>query len=129
MKDLLIKRSSAGLGLFANIAYTKSDEIIEYRGETITTEEGNRRGGKYLFELNEQFMIDGKGRDNIARYINHSCRPNASPELSEDETQIKIFAKKQINVGDEITINYGPEYFKILIKPVGCRCEKCVTKK
>jgi SET domain-containing protein len=95
MKNVSVKRSSAGLGLFANIMFKKGDEIIEYTGETITSDEGNRRGGKYLFELNDDWMIDGKGRENTARYINHSCRPNAYPELSEDETQVRIYAKKR----------------------------------
>lgn len=129
MKPLLVKRGVDGLGLFANKPYKKGEEIIEYTGETITTNEGNRRGGKYLFELNEQWMIDGKDRSNIARYINHSCCPNAYPELSQDETQVKIFAKKNICVGDEITYHYGPQYFKLVIKPKGCRCKKCTTKK
>jgi SET domain-containing protein len=129
MKDIVVKRSTAGLGLFANTSYKKGDKIIEYTGETITADEGNRRGGKYLFELNDEWMIDGKGRENIARYINHSCRPNAYPELSEDETQVTIYAKKNISSGEEITYNYGPQYFKILIKPFGCRCEKCTAKK
>jgi SET domain-containing protein len=129
MKDILVKRSAAGLGLFANRHYKKGDEIIEYLGETITTDEGNQRGGKYLFELNDQWMIDGKERGNIARYINHSCRPNAYPELSDDETQVKIYAKKKIPAGEEITYHYGPQYFKMIIKPIGCRCEKCATKK
>jgi SET domain-containing protein len=129
MKNVSVKRSSAGLGLFANIMFKKGDEIIEYTGETITSDEGNRRGGKYLFELNDDWMIDGKGRENTARYINHSCRPNAYPELSEDETQVRIYAKKTIRPGDEITYNYGSQYFKIMIQPLGCRCEKCTTKK
>jgi SET domain-containing protein len=129
MKNVLVKRGVAGLGLFANKQYKKDDEIIEYTGETITADEGNRRGGKYLFELNDQWMIDGKGRENIARYLNHSCHPNAYAELSEDETGIKIFAKKNIAVGEEITYNYGPTYFKMILKPMGCRCEKCATKK
>jgi len=129
MKDLLVKRSSTGLGLFANKQYEKGTEIIEYVGETISADEGNRRGGKYLFELNERWMIDGKSRSNLARYINHSCRPNAVPELSQNETRVRIFAKKKIFVGEEITYNYGPQYFKIIIRPMGCRCEKCTTKK
>jgi hypothetical protein len=129
MKDVLVKRSAAGLGLFANKQYRKGDEIIEYLGETISTAEGNQRGGKYLFELNDQWMIDGKSRSNIARYLNHSCRPNAVPELSDDETQVKIFARKTIPVGAEITYHYGPQYFNVLIKPIGCRCDKCTRKK
>jgi len=125
MKNVLVKKSTAGLGLFANVNYEKGEEIIQYLGETITSDEANRRGGKYLFELNDQWMIDGKSRTNIARYINHSCRPNAYPELSQDETQVRIYAKKRILPGEEITYNYGPQYFKIEIKPFGCRCQKC----
>lgn len=128
MKSVLVKRSTAGLGLYANTTYRKEQEIIEYVGETITNEEGNRRGGKYLFELNEQWMIDGKTRDNLARYINHSCRPNAYPELSADETQVHIVAQRTIQPGEEITIDYGTQYFEIMIEPTGCRCAKCAQK-
>ncbi|HEY0964428.1 MAG TPA: SET domain-containing protein [Candidatus Paceibacterota bacterium] len=129
MKDYIVKRSSAGLGLFANREYKKGDRIIEYIGETVTEEEANRRGGKYLFELNDNFTIDGKGRHNTARYINHSCKPNAYPELTEDEKQVFIFAKKTIKPGEEITYNYGKFYFDMEIKPHGCRCASCQAKK
>lgn len=125
MSDYLVKRSNAGLGLFANRTYQKGDLIIEYTGETISTDEGNRRGGRYLFELNDDWMIDGKGRANTARYINHSCRPNAYPELSEDETQVHIYAKRKISSGEEIVYNYGKTYFDMVLKPMGCRCAKC----
>ena len=128
MKHVFVKRSATGLGLFAQKIYKKGEEIVEYTGERITAQEGNRRGGKYLFELTDSWMIDGKGRSNTARYINHSCRPNAYPELSEDETQIKIYAKKTIKIGEEITYNYGSQYFNLIIRPAGCRCKKCFTK-
>ncbi len=123
-----VKRSSAGLGLFATAPYQKGDLVTEYTGEVITEKEANRRGGKYLFELNDNFTIDGKGRANLARYINHSCKPNCYPELNEDETKVFIFAKKKITPGEELTYNYGKDYFKELIKPLGCCCEKCDPK-
>lgn len=124
-----VKRSSAGLGLFAVTEFKKEDCVIEYTGEYITADEANRRGGKYLFELNDDYAIDGKGRENIARYINHSCRPNCEPILSEDEKQVHIHAKRNIKPGEELTYNYGSDYFKRIIKPLGCRCEKCSSKK
>ena len=127
--NVQVKRSSAGLGLFAAAPFVKGDLVIEYTGETIGADEANRRGGKYLFELNDDWTIDGKGRENIARYINHSCRPNCYPELNEDETKVFIYAKKKITPGEELTYNYGPDYFKRVIKPLGCRCRKCITKK
>jgi SET domain-containing protein len=124
-----VKKSSAGLGLFATTDIAKGDFIIEYTGERITSEEANRRGGRYLFELNDKWTIDGKGRDNVARYINHSCRPNSEPELSANEKRVRIFAKKAIKVGDEITYNYGRQYFREILSDGRCRCEKCLAKK
>ena len=117
-----VKRSSAGLGLFANQTFKKGDFIIEYTGEHIPTEEADRRGGKYLFILSDTVTIDGKGRSNTARYINHSCKPNAEAEIDEEESKIIIRAKKTINPGDEISYDYGKEYWNTHIKPYGCKC-------
>tara|TARA_B100000508_G_scaffold105538_1_gene83724 strand:+ start:12680 stop:13078 length:399 start_codon:yes stop_codon:yes gene_type:complete len=126
---LVVKRSSAGLGLFAAAPFKKDECVIEYTGEFISADEANRRGGKYLFELNDTWAIDGKGRENIARYINHSCKPNCEPILSHNEKQVHIHAKRNIKTGEELTYYYGKDYFNRIIKPAGCRCEKCSAKK
>ncbi len=123
-----IKRSRAGLGLFANNFYQKGDLVIEYLGEVISDKEAEKRGGKYLFELNDNWTIDGKRRTNLARYINHSCSPNCYPELNEDETRVYIYAKRNISPEEELTYNYGKDYFKQVIQPLGCKCEKCSSK-
>ncbi len=120
-----VKRSIAGLGLFATEPLKRGDFIIEYTGELIPTEEADRRGGKYLFVVSDTKTIDGKGRDNIARYINHSCAPNAEAELDEDELRVRIYAKKKILPGEEILYDYGKEYWDEHIKPYGCRCPHC----
>jgi len=120
-----VKRSIAGLGLFATEPMKRGDFIIEYTGELIPTEEADRRGGKYLFVVSDTKTIDGKGRDNIARYINHSCAPNAEAELDEDELRVRIYAKKKILPGEEILYDYGKEYWDEHIKPYGCRCPHC----
>jgi uncharacterized protein len=125
MKKFVIKRSSAGLGLFAVEPFQKGELVIEYTGETISDEEAQKRGGKYLFELNDNFTIDGRGRENVARYINHSCAPNCYPQLNEEETKVFIYAKRKIRPSEELTFNYGSDYFKRVIKPLGCRCSKC----
>jgi SET domain-containing protein len=128
MKDFVVKRSSAGLGLFAARDYAKGELVIEYVGKIVSEEEAQRIGGKYLFELNDKWNIDGKGRENIARYINHSCKPNCYPELNAEETRIFIYAKRAIKSGEEFTYNYGKSHFNIEIKPHGCRCEACTKK-
>lgn len=127
--DVKVKRSSAGLGLFANKDFKKGDLIIEYIGEKITEAEANRRGGRYLFELNDDWTIDGKDRTNVARYINHACKPNAYPELDDAEEHIYIYAKRAIKAGEEITYHYGKMYFDDLIKKSGCLCATCQENK
>ena len=122
---VMVKRSRAGLGLFAKVDLKKGTRIIEYIGEHITPAEADHRGGKYLFTLNKKIVIDGKSRDNLARYINHSCRPNCYAEVNAAETRVFIFAKRAIKADEELSYHYGKEYFDDLIKPIGCRCLKC----
>jgi uncharacterized protein len=125
-KKVIVRRSRAGLGLFAAVPMKRGDLIIAYTGELIKTEEADRRGGKYLFILNDDWVIDGKGRHNLARYINHGCKPNAEAETDEDAKKIRIFARRNILPGDEITYDYGKEYWNEYIKPHGCKCATCV---
>jgi len=127
--SLVTKRGTHGLGLFTYVPFKKGDFVIEYTGEKLTTDMANIRGGQYLFELNDAWVIDGKGRHNLARYINHSCRPNCYPEIDENEEHIMIYAKRTIVPGEELTYNYGPEFFTTHVKSKGCRCVKCTEKR
>lgn len=126
-KKYIVKKASAGLGLFALVDFKKGELIIEYTGERISEAEANRRGGKYLFELNDKWTIDGKGRENTARYLNHACKPNCEPELDDKERHIYIYAKKNIKAGEELTYNYGKVYFDDLIGKYNCLCASCVA--
>jgi len=118
-----IKRSNAGLGLFALKPIPKGKRIIEYTGPLISNEEVEISRGKYFFGVNTKWSIDGSPRNNIARYINHSCKPNCEALVS--GRRVWIWSKKNIRVGEEITYDYGKEYFEDVIKPIGCKCEKC----
>ncbi|OIP77009.1 MAG: hypothetical protein AUK16_02645 [Parcubacteria group bacterium CG2_30_44_11] len=122
------KRSSAGLGLFAIEDIKKGQLIIEYTGERISDDEANERGGKYLFIVTDKIVIDGKSRENTARYINHACKPNAEAEHNEENDCIYIRASKNIKAGEEITYHYGKDYFTLMIKPEGCKCNSCLAK-
>jgi SET domain-containing protein len=121
-----VKRTATGLGLFALNTIPRDKRIIEYTGEIITGEEIDKKGGKYLFELDPNRAIDGTSRSNLARYINHSCRPNAKAYTSGN--RIWVWSLRAIQAGEQITINYGKEYFDEHIKPVGCKCEKCAGR-
>ncbi len=119
----VVKRSSAGLGLFATRQYKKGEMIIEYVGRVISEDEAYTSKSKYLFEITKKKTVDGKPNINPAGYINHSCRPNSEPLLKKG--RIFIYTKRAIKAGEEFTYDYGEEYFDDHIKPNGCRCIKC----
>lgn len=121
-EGIRVGRSNAGLGLFATRIYKKRERIIEYVGRTLTNAEEYSSRSKYLFEVNSRKTIDGAVRSNIARYINHSCKPNCEPEIVRG--RIFIDAIKNIKVGEEFVYDYGEEYFNEHIRPYGCRCVK-----
>ena len=127
MKQVRVKRSSAGLGLYAETFFHKDDFIIEYKGRYLNNAQADQKGGKYLFQVNSRLTIDGTERANLARYLNHSCRPNC--EALQDGKRIVIHAKRKISPEEELTYNYGKEYFDEFIRPYGCRCEKCQANK
>jgi len=124
---LKVRRSKAGLGLFAEEVIPKGACIIEYVGRVISKEEEFTSNSKYLFEIHSRLTIDGTMRSNTARYINHSCRPNAEVEIRKH--RVFIMAKRTIKPGEELNYDYGKEYFNDHIKPYGCRCDKCTEKK
>jgi SET domain-containing protein len=123
--ELHVKKSTAGLGLYTAEPIRKGTTIIEYVGERIPT--SLDRSNRYIFNVNTRWDIDGSARSNTARYINHSCRPNCEP--IERKGRIFAVAKRNIRSGEELTYNYGKEYFDAYIRPHGCRCVKCNEKK
>ncbi|MDO8742194.1 MAG: SET domain-containing protein [bacterium] len=125
-EGVVVKRASAGLGLFASRPFKKGERIIEYVGRVISTAEEYTSKSKYLFEVNKRKTIDGADRSNVARYINHSCRPNCEPEI--ERGRVYVDAIKSIKAGEELSYDYGEEYFNEHIKPHGCRCVKCGSK-
>ena len=129
-RSIRIGRSVTGLGLFATKPIKRGVYIATYRGRRITTEEADRRearGARYQFELNKRWTIDGSPRWNLARYINHSCRPNAKPVGRRGG--VAIVAIRRIEPGEEITFDYGRDYVKYFLENGGCRCTACRRKR
>ena len=130
--DFEVRKSNhegVGLGLFARARIQKGAFILEYTGVRIPTKTADEHPGRYLFEVNDEWTIDGEPSHNVARYINHSCDPNTEATIERD--RINIYAARTIQVGEELTIDYGEEYFDEFIRPVGCRCgsARCRSKK
>jgi SET domain-containing protein len=122
-----IGRSTTGLGLFATAPIRLGAFIVEYSGERIRTRDARARErtsrARYMFEINNRWTVDGSPRSNIGRYANHSCRPNAESALRRGKVILR--ALRAIEPDEEITYDYGEEYFELFIKPKGCRCTKC----
>jgi SET domain-containing protein len=125
-----VGRSQTGLGLFATAPIEKRTVIVEYRGRRIPTKDAlkyeRRYASKYMFEIDSRWTIDGSTRRNVARYANHSCRPNAESALVAGK--IVLRALKAIRAGDEITFDYGREYFDLFLRAKGCKCTRCRTR-
>lgn len=124
---LRVGKSASGFGIFAVEEIPKNRFIIEYWGKLVPAEEADKIGGRYLFDLENGKAILGGTRKNIARYINHACQPNAETRSVKD--RIFIYSTKRIKAGEEVTYDYGKEYFDGFIKPHGCKCRTCVKKR
>lgn len=130
-KPYRIGRSKTGLGLFATQPIKKGSKIIRYFGPMLdcNKKKDDAVENKYLFQISKRWTVDGSVRKNVARYINHSCKPNAESDVSVKKRKIIIRAIKNIEPGEEINYDYGTEYFKEYLKPIGCKCDACEKKR
>jgi hypothetical protein len=130
-KPFRVGRSKTGLGLFATQPIKKGTKIVRYFGPLLDSKKKKDDAieNKYLFQLNDRWTIDGSVRKNVARYINHSCKPNAESDVNPRKKRVIIRSIKKIEAGDEINYDYGTEYFKAYLKPIGCKCDSCEKKR
>jgi hypothetical protein len=130
-KPYRVGRSRTGLGLFATQPIKKGTKIVRYFGPLLDSKKKKDDAieNKYLFELNGRWTIDGSVRENVARYINHACKPNAESDVKPRKRKVVIRAIKNIEPGEEINYDYGTDYFKAYLKPIGCKCDACERKR
>ncbi|MBS0529359.1 MAG: SET domain-containing protein [Proteobacteria bacterium] len=130
-KPYRIGRSRTGLGLFATKPIKKGSKIVRYFGPLLDCDKKKDDAieNKYLFQITNRWTIDGSVRKNIARYINHACKPNAESDVSKKKRRVDIRAIKDIAPGEEINYDYGTDYFKEYLKPIGCKCDACEKKR
>jgi hypothetical protein len=130
-KPYRVGRSKTGLGLFATKPIKKGTRIIRYFGPLLDSKKkkDDEIENKYLFELTNRWTIDGSVRKNVARYINHACKPNAESDVRARKRKVFIRAIKNIEPGEEINYDYGTDYFKAYLKPIGCKCDACEKKR
>jgi len=119
---LAAKRSHIhGWGLFTKLRLSKHSMIVEYMGETVRQCIADKRerayeksgiGSCYMFRLDAQRIVDATTIGCMARFMNHSCQPNAYANVITVNTdqgldkKIVVFANRDIQAGEEITYDY-----------------------
>ena len=119
-------RSLTGLGLFATRPIKKRVRIAEYKGAILGIKEAEaeeRKGNRYLYEINSRWTIDGKKRGNIARYFNHSCNPNTESYTVGHRVFVRTL--RNIKPDEELTYDYGIDYLRNVIGKSKCKCGRC----
>ncbi len=128
-----------GNGVFALEDIPRGTELIQYRGKLLTHAQADRlyggtseTGHTFLFTLNDDYVIDANHGGNIARWINHGCKPNCRAVLEEDEggdrrkDRVLIETLRKVKAGEELTYDYGivlGERLTPRLKAIwACRC-------
>jgi SET domain-containing protein len=119
-----------GWGVFAREPITKNTRIIDYAGELIDHKESLKRETRYLkrfeiwcFTVNRRWVRDAHVGGNVARFINHACKPNCYSHVV--GTTIWIRAARNIQPGEELTYNYYTDGEQL----IPCRCRPgCKTR-
>lgn len=137
-KKLEVRHSPIqGTGVFARKRIRKGQRVVEYTGEIISAAEASRRYNDhdmarhhtFLFEIDDETVLDACAEDNIARFINHSCDPNC--ETINDDGRIFIEAIKNIQPDSELTYDYNfpvegkLDMEQIRLYPCKCGSKKC----
>jgi uncharacterized protein len=121
----IVRRRSAihGSGVFAAEPINKNRRIIDYAGRLVRNRESEASEERYLeaghiwvFRINRTWSRDAAVGGNIARFINHSCRPNCWIEVA--GKTIWIRASRSIRRGEELTYDYATDGEQT----IACRC-------
>lgn len=116
--------------MFAREPINKNKRIIDYAGELITNKQSERREDRYLrkgciwvFRVNRRWSRDANVGGNVARFINHACKPNCWVDVVDDTIWIR--AARNIKAGEELTYDYNTEGDKV----IQCLCRPgCKTR-
>ena len=117
-----------GWGVFATRPITKNTRIVDYAGEKIRSRDSLPRERRYLtkghiwcFKINRLWVRDAAVGGNIARYINHACKPNCWIEIAGETIWIR--ASRTIRKGEELTYHYRTDG----AGTIACRCRPGCT--
>lgn len=125
---------SFGRGVFALQFIPEKTKIVEYVGEIITKTEAIKRldaqgdAPNYIMKTRTAY-IDANKYGNISRFINHSCDPNCHVEewYVDNLPRVIVVAIKSIQIGEQLTFNYGANGDWSLVCKCGSKnCKKII---
>lgn len=116
-----------GTGGFARVDIRRGIRIIEYLGPKLSKAEAQAQlesHNYFIFTLDDDYDIDGSVEWNMARFINHGCKPNCEAEIDRD--RVWILARRSIKAGEELTYNYSYDLDEYEDRPCRCGARDCV---
>ena len=119
-----------GWGVFALEPINKNRRIVCYEGELIDHKESSKRESRYLesgeiwcFTVNRRWVRDVNVNGNVARFINHACRPNCYSQIVGRDIWVR--AGRNIEPGEELTYDYYTDGEMI----IQCHCQPGCSRK
>lgn len=119
-KLLEVRRAGRkGDGVFALAPLREGLFLGEYEGELISLPEVDRRypdgNNEFLYDVDGDRCIDATNSKHFSRWLNHShgCYnlKTRTEYIPEGVPRIAIYASRDIDVGDELTFDYGNDFF------------------
>ncbi|MCK4935029.1 MAG: SET domain-containing protein-lysine N-methyltransferase [Simkaniaceae bacterium] len=113
-----------GYGVFAMHDIKELTYMGEYTGIVRKRNRKKDLCNNYIFRYvtgprDTPFVVDAKSHGNFTRFMNHSDMPNLTSRwiIADGITHIILFANRFIKKGEQLTYNYGPNYWKSRAAP------------
>lgn len=132
-----IPTQGKGYGLYTAKPMKRDSLIAEYVGEVFDrkTSAGHRRmkildkyPATYLMQVTKSMLIDPVWKGNLARFMNHSCKPNCQPRkyiIPKVGVKIGLFTIRDIEPFEELTFDYGFDVLHTRLLLCLCGAQGC----
>ena len=149
LRNILLRREpsllwhdTGGYGLFARRRIPKDTIMGEYTGQIVPTQPDlDNDVSRYQYDIDvgrivgagetqPTAWVNSTRRGSVFRFMNHSCDPNALVEQGRCGMHSRIlyvYALRDIEVDEQITIDYGKEWLVQRDEHCKCGSKKCMN--